>query len=174
MDWLYKIIIIIRDWTWFAVFGTQYPYKLYKENKIESEKDYKLEKNKKNPIISPGMYEWENEAAFNPAAILLGGRVHLMYRAIGSDGRSVFGYASSSDGINFDERLPFPIFTAKHISQHRGTYPPPHLRRYGPELYASGGGWYGCEDPRLVVIDERVYLIYLMEFYEDGGHFFVN
>lgn len=107
------------------------------------------------------MYGWENEAAFNPAAIFLGGRVHLMYRALGSDGKSVFGYASSSDGIHFDERLPFPIFTAKHMRQHRGSYPPVNLRKYGPEIYASGGGWYGCEDPRLVVIDERVYLIYL-------------
>jgi len=162
MEWLYKIIIIIRDWTWFAVFGTQYPYKLYKKNEIEDEKDYKLEKNKKNPIISPGMYEWESAATFNPAAILLDGRIHLVYRAMGTNGKSVLGYASSPDGIHFDERLPFPIFIAKEIFNYKNFHlPPKHLRKYSPNVFRSGGGWSGCEDPRLVIIENEIYLVYL-------------
>src|SRR5690349_19436460 len=63
-----------------------------------------------NPIISPARHAWETEAVFNPAAAIIGGRTHLIYRAIGADGQSRLGYASSPDGITFDERLPYPIY----------------------------------------------------------------
>src|SRR3989338_6719256 len=67
----------------------------------------------RNPILLPrgGSY-WESEAVFNPAALYEKGRVPLLYRAVGPDGVSRFGYASSDDGFNFSERLPHPVFTS--------------------------------------------------------------
>src|SRR3989344_7522188 len=110
-----------------------------------------------NPILKPGTHPWTAEAVLNPAAAVLGGRTHLIYRAIGMDGVSRLGYASSADGITFDKRLPHPIYVARN--PHNLAY---HLRRYSPVMYPSGGSWGGCEDPRMVVLDGRVYVTFNM------------
>jgi predicted GH43/DUF377 family glycosyl hydrolase len=109
-----------------------------------------------NPVLAPSNNMWEAAAVFNPAALNLAGRTHLIYRAIGVDGVSRLGYASSADGIRFDERLPYPIYAAH--DPRKGL--PLTLRRYDPVMYPSGGSWGGCEDPRTVVIDGRVYLTF--------------
>ena len=64
-----------------------------------------------NPVLRGSSHAWEAAAVMNPAAILEGNRVHLFYRAIGTDGASRVGYASSGDGAHFDERLPYPVFS---------------------------------------------------------------
>lgn len=110
-----------------------------------------------NPILKPGTHPWTAEAVMNPAAAVISGRIHLIYRAIGTDGVSRLGYASSPDGITFDDRLPYPIYAARN--PHNLAV---HLRRYSPVLYPSGGSWGGCEDPRMVVIDGRVYVTFNM------------
>ena len=107
-----------------------------------------------NPILRPGNTPWTAEAVFNPAALLLGGRTHLLYRAVGSDGVSRLGYASSADGVTLDERLPYPVYVAQNP---RSSSSP---KRYSPVLYPSGGSWGGCEDPRMVAIEGRVYVTY--------------
>lgn len=111
-----------------------------------------------NPIFAPRAdHGWESEAVFNPAAVVDGGRVHLFYRALGHDGVSRIGYASSADGIHFDERLPYPVYDRGpgfQPSARADSLP----RAYRPDIYASGGGWGGCEDPRTVKIDEHIYL----------------
>lgn len=119
-----------------------------------------LSRIQENPVLRPiPEHWWENEAVFNPAAFVHGGRVHLLYRALGSDGISRIGYASSADGIHFDERLPYPVFDAGP-----GFTPPKQQRMsyrtlsYQTDTHASGGGWGGTEDPRAVVIDDRVYM----------------
>ena len=72
----------------------------------------KLSKPSENPIISPlAENDWESWQTFNPAAIYLDGRVHFLYRAIGEDGISRLGYASSKDGIHIGERLKNPVFS---------------------------------------------------------------
>lgn len=113
-----------------------------------------------NPLLSPNPeHWWESEAVFNPAAFYDGTRVHLLYRALGRDGISRVGYASSGDGIHFD-RLPYPVFEPRQgigIPDARQTYGP---LTYHPGLYASGGGWGGVEDPRAVAIDNRLYLTF--------------
>lgn len=115
-----------------------------------------------NPILEPRQNVWwESEAVFNPAALYSGGRVHLLYRALGTDGISRIGYASSKDGVHFDERLPHPVF------QPDRSFGIPNTNRiYGPlsysqTAYASGGGWGGCEDPRMVKIDEHVHMTFV-------------
>lgn len=116
-----------------------------------------------NPIISPspGSY-WESEATFNPGAVIHAGRIHLFYRALGSDGISRVGYASSKDGVHFDKRYPHPVYMPETINESRKHHPytSPARLAYNTGLYASGGGWGGCEDPRAVKIDDRVYLTF--------------
>ena len=110
-----------------------------------------------NPILVPGSNPWTAEAVLNPAAVQLGGRTHLIYRAVGMDGVSRLGYASSGDGITFDQILPYPAYAARNPHN-----PALHLRRYSPVLYPSGGSWGGCEAPRMVVIEGRVYVTFNM------------
>jgi predicted GH43/DUF377 family glycosyl hydrolase len=118
-----------------------------------------LRKSSQNPILLPGTTPWTAEAVLNPAAAVLGGRTHLVYRAIGMDGVSRLGYASSPNGLVFDDRLPYPIYIARNL---RSLTPHIHHRQYSPVMYPSGGSWGGYEDPRMVVIDGRVYITFNM------------
>lgn len=108
-----------------------------------------------NPVLSPGAHPWQAEAVLNPAAAAIGGRVHLLYRAIGGDGVSRFGYASSAGGILFDDRASYPAYVC--TAPAKGDL---RLRHYSPVLYPSGGSWGGCEDPRMVVIEGKVYVTF--------------
>lgn len=116
-----------------------------------------LAKSVHNPILKPGTHPWTAEAVLNPAAAVIGGRTHLIYRAIGMDGVSRLGYASSPNGIVFDTRLPYPAYVARSPRT-----PVAHMRRYSLVIYPSGGSWGGCEDPRMVVIQGRVYVTFNM------------
>ncbi len=112
----------------------------------------------KNPLLSPTSYSWEDEGAFNPAAIYLGGRIHLLYRAIGKNGVSCIGYASSEDGIHFDDRLTYPIYypTADFELNKSGLN-----ENFNPDKYSSGGSWTGCEDPKICQLGDRLFLTYV-------------
>jgi len=112
-----------------------------------------LKRSPKNPIIEPGVYPWESKATFNPAALTAEGKIYLIYRAVGENDSSVLGYALSRDGVGIDERLPYSVF--KRYSSLEQKSEDPILN------YSSGGGWNGgCEDPRLTLIGERVYMIF--------------
>ncbi len=116
-----------------------------------------------NPILSPTVLEWESEAVFNPAAFTDNGRVHLLYRALGPDGVSRIGYASSPDGVHFDERLHYPVYEPTHGF---GSPTPERLaagqqQHYDILGHPSGGGFAGCEDPRAVCIDGQVYMTFM-------------
>ena len=124
-----------------------------------------IKKFKENPILGPdGNFSWESEAVFNPGAVLYDGRVHLFYRALGSDGMSRIGYASSKDGVHFDDRLSYPVFVAESVTDAKGHFPytSPARLVYDQARYASGGGWGGCEDARAVEIEGRIYLTFNM------------
>src|SRR3989344_2544722 len=117
----------------------------------------RIERHQGNPIIRPiSHHEWESKATFNPAAVYDNGRVHLMYRAIGDNDVSVLGYASSADGLHFDERLREPAYTPRHefegLNVQRGGF---------PNQYSSGGEWGGCEDPRLTRMGDSFYMTYV-------------
>jgi len=122
---------------------------------------FELGRAPQNPVLEPiAAHWWESEAVFNPAAVYEDGRVHLLYRALGRDGVSRIGYASSLDGIHFDERLPYPIFTPSRdfTTAHAGRVYP--ALSYNTQSYASGGGWGGSEDPRLVRLEDRMYMTF--------------
>jgi predicted GH43/DUF377 family glycosyl hydrolase len=129
---------------------------LYKKRNVP--KNLTLTRYENNPVITPKPYsKWETVATFNPAAVKDDeGFVHLLYRAIGDDGVSRIGHAKSSDGVIFRDKSSFPVYVSTPSSCDNDKTP----KYYDTTMYASGGSWGGCEDPRAVVIDGRVYMTY--------------
>ena len=113
-----------------------------------------FERTANNPILKPiPEHAWESSYVFNPATLNLDNKVHFIYRAIGDSGVSVLGYASSQDGIHIDERLAEPIYVSENPLERKQD-------NITPSRYVSGGGWCGCEDPRVVKIDDTIYMTY--------------
>ncbi|HPT17897.1 MAG TPA: glycosidase [Candidatus Paceibacterota bacterium] len=114
--------------------------------------NHKLKRFVGNPIIYPtGHSFWESRATFNPTAFEHDGKIHVIYRAVGVNDISTLGYASSDDGYCLKDRSFKPIFM--HYNYN--------LEKTEPVFYSSGGGWSGgCEDPRIVLIDGVVYIIF--------------
>ena len=88
---------------------------------------------------------------------MLDDRVHFLYRAIGHDGVSRFGYAMSNDGFKIDQRLPYPVYEQRLRERVFNIY-----------SYFSGGSWGGCEDPRIVRVGEEDVLYMTYTFVGDG------
>jgi predicted GH43/DUF377 family glycosyl hydrolase len=105
-----------------------------------------------NPVITPSHHEWESRATFNPAAVAYKDVVHLLYRAVGSDDRSVLGYAAMRKDGKIVDRQTKPAYS--HFMRGSG-----HVALKIP--YSSGGGTSGgCEDPRMTLIKDKLHLIY--------------
>ncbi len=112
---------------------------------LKKEPIIKLQRAEENPIIKPIKdHPWESKATFNPGALYLRGKVHIMYRAMSEDNTSTFGYATSEDGVHIDYRSPEPVYTPRVEFEQKGV----------------PGGNSGCEDPRLTRIDDRIYMFY--------------
>lgn len=91
-----------------------------------------------NPIISPRSgYVWEAGGTLNPAAIDVGNKTHILYRAVSADNISTIGYAASHDGLSIDERSEKPIYFPRADFENKG-----------------------CEDARIVAIDSKLYMTY--------------
>jgi beta-1,2-mannobiose phosphorylase / 1,2-beta-oligomannan phosphorylase len=117
-----------------------------------------LKKSKTNPLFGPRPDKpWESVAAFNPTAFQHNGKIYLLYRAIGDDNISVIGLATTTDGIHIDERLEDPIYMPR--SSFEGTAG--NIEYSTAARYSSGGGWGGCEDPKVVKIGNRIYIVYV-------------
>ncbi len=125
--------------------------------------EHKLDRHTENPVISPNPYkEWEVCGTFNPAAFQDDtGQIHILYRAIGGDGLSRVGHASSGDGLSFDERSQYPVYEPTPSNGLPDSAKVSGPQAYNPSFYVSGGGWGGCEDPRAVRIGDRVYMTYV-------------
>jgi predicted GH43/DUF377 family glycosyl hydrolase len=130
-----------------------------------------LKKYINNPVLKPQEHNsWENHTTFNPSAIHLDDTVHLLYRAEGSAGLSVIGYASSREGTSFT-RHPDPIYVPR--MNFEGVNCPDDIRlRYTMGSFKSGYNhydatfdtekytWHGVEDPRITELGERIYMTY--------------
>ncbi|MBT9139762.1 MAG: 1,4-beta-mannosyl-N-acetylglucosamine phosphorylase [Dehalococcoidia bacterium] len=91
-----------------------------------------------NPILtSIAEHHWESKYVLNCGAIRVKGNVYIFYRGVGEDGVSRIGLAISKNGHQVDERLPEPVFGPAHESESMG-----------------------CEDPRLIAIEGRIYMLY--------------
>ena len=125
---------------------------------IVRSRSYQLAKHIANPIISPNPNNsWEAFTTFNPAAVYVGNKVHIVYRAQGYDYVSVLGYASSSDGFTIDERHNEPCYLPREDFEYTGNKRPSSMH----DIYASGGGYGGVEDPRITQIEDRLYMTYV-------------
>ncbi len=133
---------------------------LFKSVEIEQYKI--LKKFEKNPIIKPRPgRDWEIQGTFNPGVFQDENMVHMFYRAIGGDGISRIGYASSKDGLHFVRTLTKPVFEPSFgfgLPHSKISLEPMH---YHPGYYTSGGGWGGSEDPKVVKIGDRIYMLYV-------------
>jgi len=96
-----------------------------------------LVRSQKNPILRPSDRWWENKLVFNAGVLQLGNKIHLIYRAHGEDRIARLGYARLKNIDEVEERLPHPIFMREEW--------------FEPD---------GVEDPRLVAIEDRIYMIY--------------
>lgn len=93
----------------------------------------------KNPILEPTENLWETTAVLNAAAVKVKDEIKLIYRAIGKDGISSLGLASSKDGYNFER------------------YNEPILKREDYNEFET----MGIEDPRICFIDGEYHLLYV-------------
>ena len=109
-----------------------------------------------NPVMTPDpsttfhcpvrgeIVKWEEKDVFNPAAVVRGDRIQMIYRAediIGKyAGTSRLGLALSTDGINF-ERLDKPVFYPDNDEM---------------KIFEWEGG---VEDPRIVESEEGIYVM---------------
>lgn len=110
-----------------------------------NKKGVQFERFEDNPIIKPDpKFSWESKLTFNPAAVYYNGKVHIFYRAMGNDNTSVIGYAVSNDGVHINEKLDEPIY----------------IPRESFEAKIKNIGDSGCEDPRVTIINDRLYLCY--------------
>jgi len=106
----------------------------------------RFERSPENPILSPiSEHAWEDKMVFNPAALLEEDGVHLIYRAMGHEDTSVFGYAKldTESGTKVIERFSEPIYIPRADFE----------QKYHP-------GNSGCEDPRITRIGNTYYLCY--------------
>jgi predicted GH43/DUF377 family glycosyl hydrolase len=105
----------------------------------------KLEKYQSNPILKPNpFYSWQSKAVYNPTVFYHNETFHIIYRAMSADNTSTFGYATSRDGYNIDYFYPMPIYTPRE--------------EFESKKIPNGNS--GCEDPRITVIDDKLYLVY--------------
>jgi predicted GH43/DUF377 family glycosyl hydrolase len=139
----------------FAVLAIIYvAIKIYWERKPGVEK-HLFKRFSNNPALSPRLeMDWEGQGTCNSAALIDDtGKVHILYRAIGNDGVSRFGYASSEDGFVFGNRSIYPVFFLQKLETSESK-----IKAFDPVLYPSGGSWGGAEDPRMVEIEDRIYV----------------
>lgn len=98
-----------------------------------------------NPILTPiPSHKWESFAVLNPGVLFHKGITYIFYRAMSNDNTSTIGLAISRDNQTIDERLPEPIYIP------RGQF----------EMKLIENANSGCEDPRITLIDDRIYMLY--------------
>jgi len=115
------------------------------------EKNGILKRYKFNPILEHNKeHFWESKMVYNCAVVQIKGIIYIIYRAFGNDHISRLGLAWTEDGVNIIGRLRFPIFEPKEA------YESPSEFNYQARLREKGG----CEDPRVTIIGNKIYMIY--------------
>ena len=111
----------------------------------DSKDRFQFKRFSKNPIIVPkNENEWEAKATFNPGAIYLRGKTHILYRALSRDNTSSIGYAMSENGVDVITRLEDPIYVPREEF----------------EIKKVNNANSGCEDPRLTKIGKNIFMCY--------------
>lgn len=89
------------------------------------------------PVVAPRGDGWESVGTFNPAVVMRGDKIVMLYRAQDKQGTSRLGYAEGTDALHFTRRDQ-PVLSPV-------------------EPYEKDGG---IEDPRLVQFADTYYLTY--------------
>lgn len=128
-----------------CAFAEEEKENIFSQIRIQSPIVLKAKKFSHNPILTPkDENDWEAKAVFNAGAIEINEKIYLLYRAMSKKNLSQFGLAISEDGYLIDERLTSPIY-------------PLRLPFEKPKKDGLAGG---VEDPRLTVINDKIYMCY--------------
>jgi predicted GH43/DUF377 family glycosyl hydrolase len=99
------------------------------------------------PIMAPRGHGWESAGTFNPAVILRGDKIVMLYRAQDKQGTSRLGYAESIDGIHFTRRSE-PVLSPSTEYERDGGVEDPRLAQFGDTYYLTYTG-YNKKDAQL-------------------------
>jgi len=106
-----------------------------------------------SPIISPRGSGWESAGTFNPAVILRGGKIVLLYRAQDKSGTSRLGYAESAGGVHFTRRSE-PVLSPEMDYEKDGGVEDPRLVQFGDTYYLTYTG-YNKKDAQLCLATSK-------------------
>src|SRR5258708_5511137 len=97
-----------------------------------------------NPILSPlSEHPWEEKGVLNAAVFSHNNGIYILYRAFDSAAVSTIGLAVTTDGFHIDKRWEKPIYAPRAEFEKNPT-----------------GGSFGCEDPRITQIGDRLFMHY--------------
>ena len=104
----------------------------------------RFERHPLNPIVVPGLYDWRRCITFNPAVVKDDQGTFFMLERAGGSLRpmtSSIGLLRSDDGVHFKHVVDHPVWTAAKMGYPKG----------------------GVQDPRLVRIDGRWMMVYVLD-----------
>ena len=99
------------------------------------------------PVIAPRGSGWESAGTFNPAVVLRGDKIVMLYRAQDKQGTSRLGYAESTDGVHFTRRDE-PVLVPAEEYEKDGGVEDPRLVQFGDTYYLTYTG-YNKKDAQL-------------------------
>ena len=105
------------------------------------------------PIISPQGNGWESAGTFNPAVVVRGRKIVMLYRAQDAHGTSRLGYADSTDGIHFTRRTE-PVLSPEADYEKDGGVEDPRLVQFGDIYYLTYTG-YNTKDAQLCLATSK-------------------
>lgn len=99
------------------------------------------------PVIAPRGDGWEQAGTFNPAVVVRGDKIVMLYRAQDKQGTSRLGYAESADGLHFTRRND-PVLSPTEDYEKDGGVEDPRLVQFGNTYYLTYTG-YNKKDAQL-------------------------
>jgi predicted GH43/DUF377 family glycosyl hydrolase len=105
------------------------------------------------PILAPRGTGWESAGTFNPAVVMRGDKVVMLYRAQDKQGTSRIGYAESPDGIHFTRRDD-PVLSPSAPYEENGGVEDPRLVQFGDTYYLTYTG-YNKKDAQLCLATSK-------------------
>ncbi len=99
------------------------------------------------PVIAPRGTGWEAAGTFNPAVVMRGDKIVMLYRAQNKQGTSSLGYAESGDGVHFTRR-DRPVLSPAEDYERDGGVEDPRLVQFGGTYYLTYTG-YNKKDAQL-------------------------
>lgn len=120
---------------------------------VDEQKAFKMSRLSEAPIIAPRGAGWESAGTFNPAVIVRGGKIVMLYRAQDKQGTSRLGYAESADGIHFTRRNQ-PVLSPLEPYEKDGGVEDPRLVQFGDTYYLTYTG-YNKKDAQLCLATSK-------------------